>query len=62
MSAILKVLQFLHRYWCQEVDCNQSDQVDRYIKRIEKTEEFMDSVLQFAVLAEEKVKHKLGSK
>ena len=39
------------------MDCNQSDQVDRYIKRIEKTEEFMDSVLQFAVLAEEKVEH-----
>ena len=41
------------------MDCNQSDQVDRYIKRIEKTEEFMDSVLQFAVLAEEKVMHNL---
>ena len=39
----------------KEVDPKQSDQVLRFIKKIEKTDEFLDSVLSFSTLSEEKV-------
>ena len=40
---------------CQDVDSKQSDQVTRFIKKIEKSDEYLDSVLNFSTLSEEKV-------
>ena len=39
----------------QEVDCNQKEQVSRFLKKIEKTDKFLDSSLLFTTSAEEKV-------
>ena len=44
----------------QEVDCKQQDQVTRFIKKIEKSDQFMDSVLKFSTLSEEKVKQNVA--
>ena len=38
----------------------QSDQVSRFIKKVEKTEDFMDSVLISSTLSEEKVKQNVA--
>ena len=38
----------------------QSDQVSRFIKKVEKTEEFMDSVLISSTMSEEKVKQNVA--
>ena len=42
------------------MDCKQQDQVTRFIKKIEKSDQFMDSVLKFSTLSEEKVKQNVA--
>ena len=38
------------------MDCTQREQVNRFLKKIEKTDKFLDSALVFTSNAEEKVK------
>ena len=44
----------------QEIDCKASDQVFRFIKKIEKSDDFVDSALTFSALTEEKVKQNVA--
>ena len=44
----------------QEVDSKQRDQVNRYLKKIEKTDAFLDSAVLFTSMAEEKVKQNIA--
>ena len=42
--------------WPREIDCQEVDQVNRYLKKIEKDDGFLNSALGLANLMEEKVK------
>ena len=46
--------------YAQEVDYKQRDQVNRFLKKIEKTDTFLDSALHFTSMAEEKVKQNIA--
>ena len=46
--------------WPKEVDCRQRDQVSRYIKKVEKSEDYLDSAIIFSGVSEEKVKQNLA--
>ena len=42
--------------WPREIDCQEADQVNRYLKKIEKDDGFLSSAVNLANLMEEKVK------
>ena len=42
--------------WPREIDCQEVDQVNRYLKKIEKDESFLNSAVSLANMMEEKVK------
>ena len=42
--------------WPREIDCQEVDQVNRYLKKIEKDEGFLNSAMSLATIMEEKVK------
>ena len=46
--------------WPKEVDSRQRDQVSRYIKKVEKSDDYLDSAITFSGVSEEKVKQNLA--
>ena len=46
--------------WPKEVDSRQRDQVSRYIKKVEKSDDYLDSAITFSAVSEEKVKQNLA--
>ena len=46
--------------WPKEVDRRQRDQVSRYIKKVEKSDDYLDSAITFSTVSEEKVKQNLA--
>ena len=46
--------------WPKEVDSRQRDQVSRYIKKVEKSEDYLDSAVTFSAVSEEKVRQNLA--
>ena len=46
--------------WPKEVDSKQRDQVSRYIKKVEKSDDYLDSAVAFSGVSEEKVKQNLA--
>ena len=46
--------------WPKEVDSRQRDQVSRYVRKVEKSEDYLDSAITFSAVSEEKVKQNLA--
>ena len=46
--------------WPKEVDSKQRDQVFRYIKKVEKSDDYLDAAIRFCGLLEEKVRQNVS--